>query len=163
ERFRQAETKQTRGHGGLGLGLSIAQHIVAAHRGSIRAESAGEGKGATFVVEIPLMAQQDRRRSAQMGRRASDPLPSLDGVKALVVEDDDETRQYLCYALERAGAECRAVRSVDEALREIESSAPDVIVSDIAMREKTGYDLARAVRETGSRTPMLAVTASGVI
>jgi PAS domain S-box-containing protein len=163
ERFRQAETKQTRGHGGLGLGLSIAQHIVAAHHGSIRVHGGGEGKGATFIVELPLIAPNERRRHAQMGRRATDPLPSLAGVSALVVEDDQATRQYLCYALERAGAECRSVRSVDEALREIESRPPAVIVCDIAMPERTGYDLAAALRASGSTISLLAVTASGVM
>jgi signal transduction histidine kinase len=163
ERFRQADTKQTRGQGGLGLGLSIAQHIVSAHGGSIRAESAGEGKGATFTVELPLLTAEERRHAPEIGRRATDPLPSLQGVSVLVVEDDADTRQYLCFALQRAGALCRAARSVDEALRALQSDSPDVIISDIAMPEKSGYDLARAVRESGSRVPLLAITASGVI
>lgn len=163
ERFRQADTTQTRGYGGLGLGLSIAQHIVSAHHGTIRAESAGEGKGATFVVEIPLLAQEERRQPVQMGRRATDPLPSLDGISVLIIEDDEATRQYLCHVLERAGAKCRAVRSVDAGMQEFASQAPDVIVSDIAMPEKTGYDVARLVRQSGSRVPLLAVTASGVV
>jgi CheY-like chemotaxis protein len=163
ERFRQAETTQTRGHGGLGLGLSIAQHIVSAHGGSIRAESAGEGKGATFTVELPLLTAEERRRAPQTGRRATDSVPSLDGVSVLVVEDDADTRQYLCVALERAGAACRAVRSVDEALAAFRSDPPQVIISDIAMPEKTGYDLARALRDSGSGVPLLAITASGVI
>src|SRR5262249_20837741 len=100
---------------------------------------------------------------AQVNHRATDPLPSLAGTFVLIVEDDEATRQYFCYALERAGAECRAVSSVDEALNVIESRAPGVIVCDIAMPERTGYDLARVVRESGSRVKMLAVTASGVI
>ncbi|HEY2321902.1 MAG TPA: ATP-binding protein [Thermoanaerobaculia bacterium] len=162
ERFRQAETKQTRGHGGLGLGLSIAQYIVEAHHGSIRGESGGEGKGATFVVELPLLVKEERRRPAQILRRATDPLPSLEGVTALVAEDDEPTRKYLCYTLERAGARCLAARSVDEAIAQFQSAKVDVIVSDIAMPGKTGFELARHVRESQSRTPMLAVTASGL-
>jgi PAS domain S-box-containing protein len=161
ERFRQAETTQARSNGGLGLGLSIAHYIVSAHHGSIRAENAKEGAGATFIVEIPLLALKEERRSTE-NRRATDPLPSLVGMAVLVVEDDEPTRQYLCFALERAGAECRRASSVDEAIENFESAIVDVIVSDIAMPGKTGYDLARAVRESGSRVPMLAVTASGV-
>ncbi|HEV8434591.1 MAG TPA: ATP-binding protein, partial [Thermoanaerobaculia bacterium] len=162
ERFRQAETNQTRGHGGLGLGLSIAQHIVAAHHGSIHGESAGEGKGATFTVEIPLVVKEERRQPAPFGRRATDPIPSLAGVSALVVEDDEPTRQFLCFTLERAGARCLKARSVDEAIAQFQSASVDVIVSDIAMPAKTGYELARVVRESKSRIPMLAVTASGI-
>jgi len=88
--------------------------------------------------------------------------PSLAGVSVLVVEDDEATRQYFCYALERAGARCRGTESVDDAIRALESGLPDVIISDIAMPEKTGYDLAQAVRQSGVRVALLAVTASGV-
>jgi PAS domain S-box-containing protein len=163
ERFRQAETNQTRTHGGLGLGLSIAQYIVATHGGSIRAESEGEGKGATFTVELPLIAPAERRPPSDANHGAAEPLPSLAGISVLVVEDDEATRQYLCYALERAGAECLEARSVKEALQAIAARPPAVIVSDIAMPDQTGYDLARGVRESGSNVPMLAVTASGVV
>lgn len=161
ERFRQAESKQTRENGGLGLGLSIAQHIVSAHHGTIRAENAAEQKGATFVVEIPLLFHGERR-SPDIGRRTTDALPSLAGVTALVVEDDDPTLRYLCYALELAGAQCRRAHSVDDAIAMLAAQGVDVIVSDIAMPGKTGYELARAVRDSGSHTPLLAVTASGV-
>src|SRR5262249_28254946 len=76
--------------------------------------------------------------------------------------DDETTLRFFCVAMQRAGAECRAASSVDEALREFDARAPDVIVSDIAMPEKTGYDLAHAIRKRGSRVPIVAVTASGV-
>jgi PAS domain S-box-containing protein len=162
ERFRQAETSQTRGHGGLGLGLSIAHHIVSAHHGFIRALNTAEGKGATFVVELPIAAAEDRRQQTQFGRRANDPLPSLQGFTVMVVEDDEATRQFLCYAIQRAGAECVAAASVDEATSTFESRALDMIISDIAMPGKTGYDLVRSIRESGSAIPVLAVTASGI-
>jgi PAS domain S-box-containing protein len=161
ERFRQAETNQTRAHGGLGLGLSIAQYIVSTHGGSIHAESAGEGKGATFTVELPLI-ETEKLPPSQADHR-TEPLPSLAGAFVLVVEDDEATRQYICFALERAGAECRDARSVEEALKSIASRPPAVIVSDIAMPDRTGYELARNVRESGWKIPMLAVTASGVV
>lgn len=160
ERFRQEESTQTRNYGGLGLGLSISEHIVSAHDGSIRAEAGGEGKGATFVVELPLVVSKERRQPEER-RRATDAVPTLDGVSALVVEDDPSTLQYLCYALERAGAECHRASSVDEALQHLQSKTPDVIVSDIAMPYKTGFDLAAAVRVSGLQVPMVAVTASG--
>ncbi|HSQ02850.1 MAG TPA: ATP-binding protein, partial [Burkholderiales bacterium] len=160
ERFRQEETNQTRNYGGLGLGLSISQHIVSAHQGTIRAESGGEGRGATFIVELPLLVSKERRHAEP--RRAADAVPALDGTSALVVEDDPSTLQYLCYALERAGARCDRASSVDEALQQLKTRTPDVIISDIAMPHKTGYDLARAMREAGLHVPALAVSASGV-
>ena len=59
DRFRQADTSTTRGHGGLGLGLAIVRHLVQLHGGTVRAESDGEGRGATFVVELPLAARPE--------------------------------------------------------------------------------------------------------
>jgi PAS domain S-box-containing protein len=160
ERFRQAEMTQRRSHGGLGLGLSIAQHIVNAHGGTIRAESPGEGQGATFIVELSLL--EESAPSAQpRGRRAGDKPLSLQGISVLIVEDDPDTLQFLCRALERAGADARSASSVDEALALFNAAVPDVVVSDIAMPEKTGYDLVRAIRASHPDTPVIAVTASG--
>jgi PAS domain S-box-containing protein len=161
ERFRQAETTQRRGHSGLGLGLSIAQYIVDAHGGTIRAQSAREGTGATFVVELPTLTAETRRQS-RSGRRAKDDFDSLEGVLLIVVEDNGDTLQFLRRALERAGAEVRAASSVDEAMDHFSARVPDVIVSDIAMPKKTGFDLVRTIRESGSEVPIIAVTASGM-
>ena len=159
ERFRQAESTQQRSFGGLGLGLSIVRYIVEAHGGTIRATSGGEGKGSTFIVELPVF--EGAAESKPSVERHGEQAQSLDGVSALVVEDDPATLQFLCHALERAGATCRATSSVDEALREFQAQLPDVIVSDIAMPGKTGHDLARAIQGSGIPVPMVAVTASG--
>ena len=164
ERFRQAESSQRRGHQGLGLGLSIAHYIVEAHGGTIRAEAGGEGRGATFIVELPTFGEETRERTATPRRRATDEMDSLRGVVVLVVEDDADTLQYLLRALERAGAEVRLARSADEALRIFADRPPDVVVSDIAMPGKTGYDLLREIRASGAGAdvPVIAVTASGI-
>ena len=162
ERFRQAETTQRRSHGGLGLGLNISQYIVNAHGGTIRAQSEGEGKGATFVVELSLLEMPLARTSQAGGRRAGDDFESLEGTTVLVVEDDPDTLQFLCRALGHASANVHGASSVDEALKRFRDSKPDVVVSDIAMPHKTGYDLVRELRASGENdVPIIAVTASG--
>lgn len=161
ERFRQAETTQRRSHSGLGLGLNIAQYIVNAHGGTIRAQSEGEGKGATFIVELALLEAPADGAQHSMGRRANDEFDSLEGLSVLVVEDDRDTLQFLCRALERTGANVRGAASVDDALREFRKSGADVVVSDIAMPHKTGYDLVRELRASSNNVPVIAVTASG--
>jgi PAS domain S-box-containing protein len=161
ERFRQAESSQRRNHGGLGLGLSIAHYIVEAHGGTIRAEPGGSGTGATFIVELPIDAGD--RATVARTTRATDALESLHGVSVLAVEDDIDTLRFLARTLELAGAEVRVASSADEALARFDGDVPDIIVCDIAMPKKTGYDLVRAIRasKSGSDIPIIAVTASG--
>lgn len=169
DRFRQADASTTRKQGGLGLGLAIAKQLVELHGGTIRAESTGEGKGATFVVGIPLRAVRDlsgERR--EHPRAASDtPLPSLGvslvGLRVLVVDDQPDARDLMHTVLVEAGAKVLTAESADEALAVLTSQRPDVIVSDIGMPGRDGYELMRAIRnlphEQGGRTPAVALTA----
>jgi PAS domain S-box-containing protein len=166
DRFRQDE--RTRRHGGLGLGLAIVRHIVELHEGSVRAESDGEGRGATLVVELPLPADDIRPASkpAAVYRRlesASSRLINLAGRRILVVDDEADARDLLAQILGQAGADVVVVASADEALDTLRRWRPDVLVSDIGMPGDDGYALIRKVRargsEEGGQVRALALTA----
>ncbi|BAY10760.1 response regulator [Calothrix sp. NIES-2098] len=168
DRFRQADGSTTRSHTGLGLGLAIARHLVELHGGTIHADSPGEGQGATFTVKLPLLqakaqkSQETEENSEDTASVSLTPLP-LNQVRLLVVDDDTDTRHFLTVALQQAGAEVRAVDSVNEALSAIQQDPPDILISDIGMPEEDGYTLIRKVRllepEQGGRIPAIALTA----
>jgi PAS domain S-box-containing protein len=166
DRFRQGE--DLRRGGGLGLGLTIVRHIVDAHQGTVRAASEGEGRGATFTVELPLLPQSARAPQVsslfRRGPAADAPvLTSLAGVRVLAVDDDAHTRDLLKTILRQAGAETMAAGSVGEALAEFDRWKPDVVVTDIGMPGEDGYALLRRIREReqgdGAAVPVLALTA----
>jgi PAS domain S-box-containing protein len=168
DRFRQGESGTMRSHGGLGLGLSIARQIVELHGGTIRADSPGEGCGATFTVCLPLAAvpavrpgpAAPRARPNEPGRA---PTRRLENVDVLVVDDDAETREVLKVVLGFEGARVTAAPSVADAVAAIERRWPDVLVSDIGMPGEDGYDLIRRVRRLeavrGRHLPAIALTA----
>jgi signal transduction histidine kinase/ActR/RegA family two-component response regulator len=170
DRFRQADQRTTRQHGGMGLGLAIVKQLVELHGGSVHASSAGMGQGATFIVRLPVVPVY--RRDDNGGRvhpTARDLLPSaasadrLDGVRIFVVDDEPDTRELLRAGLENCGAHVRLAGSTPEALAAIEKEVPDVLVSDIGMAGEDGYDLIRQLRsrpaEKGGQLPAIALTA----
>jgi CheY-like chemotaxis protein/two-component sensor histidine kinase len=165
EPFRQARGGATRRHGGLGLGLAIVKEIVQAHGGTINAYSEGEGHGAEFVVELPWNAARapSEHPPAAAPSAGAAPLARLDGVKVMVVEDDDDSRDFLTEALEQRGATVASANGVAAALAKFESFRANVLVSDIAMPDADGYELIRRVRafphERGGLTPAIALTA----
>lgn len=144
DRFRQGESGTTRAYGGLGLGLSIARELVQMHRGTIRAESAGPGQGATFTVDLPLRVEALTDRPADAPRAGHE---SLKGVDVLIVEDDSDTRTALGQLLESAGATVRTAPSALAAIEAFCAHRPDALVSDIAMPEQDGYVLMRRLRQ----------------
>jgi PAS domain S-box-containing protein len=153
DRFRQDE--RTRQHGGLGLGLAIVRHIVKLHEGNVWAESDGEGRGATLVVELPLPVDDVRQapKTATVYRRlesASSRLINLAGRRILVVDDEADARDLLAQILGQAGADVIVVGSADEALETLRRWRPDVLVSDIGMPGDDGYVLIRKVRALGT-------------
>ena len=156
DRFRQQDPAGTREHGGLGLGLSIVRHLVEQHGGSIEAASAGEGRGATFTVRLPLSpiaAAESTAGGSDLDAAAE--APSLEGVHVLVVDNEQDARNLVTAILERCGATVTAVESAAEALAQIRSDRPDVLLSDIAMPGEDGYSLIRRVRRLdGPDTPL---------
>src|SRR5207253_583909 len=134
------------------LGLAIARQLVALHGGTIEAESAGEGKGATFRVRIPLrVATEDTRAHEAREGSASEELTPLSGLRVLVVDDEPDTCDVLEAVLREAGAEVRACESAAEALAELDTWWPDVLLSDIGMPGEDGYSLIRRVRAQEAR------------
>jgi signal transduction histidine kinase len=170
ERFRQADTGTTRQHGGLGLGLAIVKHLAELHEGSIEAHSEGRGMGATFVLRLPISLKREGARDAlpfdppdgAVSARDTSAL-RLDGVRLLVVEDDEDTRDLLVTILRQQGAEVRAVDCAADAVLAVEFEAPAVVVSDIGLPIEDGYQLARKLRRHEAhhqgRMRLLAVTA----
>jgi PAS domain S-box-containing protein len=156
-RFRQADASTTRKHGGLGIGLSIVASLVEAHDGTVRAESEGLGKGATFTVTLPLVEQSTMLRPPLASR--SPARAKLTGSRILVVDDDAGARRIMITALEAAGAVVRECRTAGEAWDAIAQWRPDILISDLAMPNEDGYSLIHKLRETGNLLPALAITA----
>jgi PAS domain S-box-containing protein len=164
DRLRQADSTSTRAHGGLGIGLAIVRHLVELHGGTVSAESAGEGTGASFTVELPISSMAGTQRTSPDGAAASDEgRVRLDGVRVMVVDDEADTRDLLSFSLRNYGAEVTALGSASEALAAIQQDKPDVLVSDIGLPGDDGYDLIRQVRaldeQRGGRVPAAALTA----
>jgi signal transduction histidine kinase/ActR/RegA family two-component response regulator len=163
DRLRQADSTSTRAHGGLGIGLAIVRHLVELHGGTVSAESAGEGNGAVFTVELPISAADGSQRPAPDSATSQEGAVRLDGVRVMVVDDEADTRDLLSFSLRNYGAEVTALGSASEALAAIQRDKPDVLVSDIGLPGDDGYALIRKVRaldeNRGGRVPAAALTA----
>lgn len=158
--FRQENSTTTRKFGGLGLGLAIVRRLVELHGGTVHASSSGIGQGATLTVRLPLMQGQS---TVEQDSRESEPPPNLDGIKILVVDDDEDTREFIVFLLEECKASVTAVSSAREALVILSQSPPDVLLSDIGMPDMDGYTLIHHIRmlppEQGGDIPAIALTA----
>ncbi|HEY8186706.1 MAG TPA: ATP-binding protein, partial [Pyrinomonadaceae bacterium] len=169
EGFRQADSTTAREYGGLGLGLAIVRHLVELHGGTVHTESQGEGKGATFSVDLPFMAiredpDEGKPEYRRVGRDWLSGLPSaLQGLRVLVVEDEADSRETIMAVLTQGGAEVRTSASAREALEVLQQWKPDVLMSDIGMPNEDGFALIQKVRalteERGGRIPAAALTA----
>ena len=170
DRFRQADQKTSRQHGGMGLGLAIVRHLVELHGGVVLAASEGLGHGATFTVQLPITpVYQVDTSGGRVHPAARDLLPAheatdrLDGLTILVVDDEPDTRELLRRGLEYCGATVRLAGSAAAALKALDEQVPDVMISDIGMPGSDGYELIRQIRdretENGRRVAAIALTA----
>jgi signal transduction histidine kinase/CheY-like chemotaxis protein len=173
DRFRQADQTTTRRQGGLGLGLSIVRQLVEMHGGTVHAESTGEGDGASFIVRLPGFAASAAKKSDAENDPAIDQpakeqiqffgTGELNGLRLLVVDDEADSRGLLRVVLEQSGAAVTTADSAAEALKALQDSEFDVLVSDIGMPDEDGYMLIGRIRrlplEKGGRLPAIALTA----
>jgi PAS domain S-box-containing protein len=164
DRFQQANSSITRKFGGLGLGLAIVKHLVELHGGLVRAQSAGEGLGAEFIILLPTgraLHSLEAERGSR-GREETLAPVSLAAMRVLVVEDEPDTREFLKRLLETNGAAVVVVGSAADALVQVRNGSFDVLISDVGLPDVDGYDLLRRIREDGSAgatVPAIALTA----
>lgn len=170
DRFRQADASTTRIHGGLGLGLSIVHQLVDLHGGTVSVQSEGEGKGATFTIKLPFVgAVSDQKDTESVHLTQTEEvisfeeLPSLQGLKVLVVDDEADTRELIREVLKECGSEVITSCSAAEALAALEKHKPDILISDLGMPDEDGYSLIAKIRalpsERGGQIPAAALTA----
>ncbi|OUL27550.1 response regulator [Nostoc sp. 106C] len=156
--FRQADATTTRIHTGLGLGLAIVQHLVEMHNGRVFATSDGVGKGATFTVQLP-MYQPKLRQPNQDNQARRENFPSLHGLRILVVDDDQDTREMLTFILEQCEIQVSTAASATEALKVLSQSKPDILLCDVGMPNEDGYSLISKVRNQEKDSEMIPAVA----
>lgn len=165
ERFSQADSSTRRRYGGLGLGLSIVKSLVEMHGGRVEARSDGKGKGAAFIVTLPLIeAMQENempndRRASACDADSLEDLPRLAGVRVLIVDDEHDARELAKTILESKDATTAIAGTADAAYKLIDEFRPDMIICDIGMPREDGYDFIRTIRACNINTPAIALTA----
>ncbi|MGB3755306.1 MAG: PAS domain S-box protein [Rivularia sp. (in: cyanobacteria)] len=157
EHFRQEDSATTRKFGGLGLGLAIVRQLVELHGGTVKADSAGEGQGSKFTVEIPNILVAKNTELPRINQLQS----NLNGINILVVDDETDSLELIAFLLEQEGAKVTTAASASEALESITKSTPDLIISDIGMPDMDGYELMKIIRASKKNfaIPAIAVTA----
>ncbi|HEY9825426.1 MAG TPA: response regulator [Stenomitos sp.] len=160
ECFRQADGSTTRSQSGLGLGLAITRHLVELHGGTIQAESRGLGSGSTFTVLLPMCMPQ---AEPELTPPCTETELDLQGIKAIIVDDDRDDRELMTFALEQEGAEVQSTANATDALALLQHFSPDVLISDIGMPDTDGYAFLQTLRTHPNRQwhdiPAIALTA----
>jgi CheY-like chemotaxis protein len=158
DRFRQSDESDARGHGGLGLGLSIVKHLVERHGGTVEGRSDGIGRGATFSVCLPLDATPVEEAVPTPAPPPAEGPTDLSDLHVLVVDDDADTREGIRLALEIYGARVTVADSLTAALAAMAHERPQAVISDIGMPGGTGLDLIRTIREQIGSMPAIAIS-----
>lgn len=166
ERFRQADSSYTRQVGGLGLGLAIVRHLVELHGGDVSVKSRGENLGATFTVSLPVTAKNQQETPPENAEieasEISEDEKLFDGVRILLVEDDDDSREMLRVMFSQYGTKVTDFATAAEAFDEIKKNQTDIIISDVGLPKEDGYQLIGRIRklapEQGGQTPAIALT-----
>lgn len=169
DRFRQGDGSTTRRNGGLGLGLAIVRQLVELHGGTISVDSHGENHGTTFVIKLPTLNLYDPltavpgkiqdKWSLEKDNGQTDYLSLLEGVKILLVDDNEDTLEMLALILTEYKTEIQTAASVSEAFEILEWFEPNILISDLAMPDEDGYSLIGRLRTSGNRIPAIALTA----
>ena len=166
ERFRQGDGSKTRKHGGLGLGLSIAKHILELHDGSISVQSDGVGHGTRVTIDLPIAVRREEQKPAGLesmvegGVFESEPSGGLAGIRVLAVDDHEDTLELLASLLTGESIIVLCCQSAGEAMNSVDEFDPEVLIVDIAMPEEDGCSLLRRLRtERGKSIPAIALTA----
>jgi PAS domain S-box-containing protein len=158
QRFRQADASSDR-KAGIGLGLAISKYLVEQHGGSISAASDGIGKGATFIIDLPLAHEAADDFATREPKRTED-FADLSSIRVLIVEDEADTRDVLATVIEKCGGEVRCSKNAEDAFRELQAWPADVIVCDIALPDIDGCQFLSGLRKE-SAVPALALTVFG--
>ena len=154
--FEQGDHRSIRA-GGLGLGLSISRSLMEMHHGTISATSAGPGKGATFVVELGTVSASQEKNGASEDAAASGRM----GLRVLLVEDHDDTRQIMTRLLDKFGCNVKTASSVAEAVALADREPFDLLVSDLGLPDGSGMEVMRHVRARGQAIPGVALSGYG--
>jgi signal transduction histidine kinase len=156
DRFRQADGSTSRRHGGLGLGLAIADALAKMHGGRLEAQSDGIGRGSSFTFRLGLVttAALDADSVEQKSR-------SLKDLDVLIVEDSEDTLKLLSAMFAREGARVLTATSAGEALQQAGSSRPSLVISDIGMPDVDGFEFLQKLKEMPGMKAVPAIAISG--
>jgi PAS domain S-box-containing protein len=161
ELFSQVPGNLSHAQGGLGIGLSLVKSLVQLHGGTVKVMSEGQGKGSTFVVELPLIEQNAEGSSAPMSSDDTEAALQENGVRILVADDNIDAAHMMKVLLEASGHDVEMVHNGEAALRQAKTKHFDLIILDIGMPGMNGYEVASEIRKLPDRENMVLAALTG--